>query len=173
LDAATMFTPQIAARVPGQPISRRIAVLMSFMHEYLHGIFDEAVVPREARPIKLADEDWSIYLALTEGFAVMNELLIIDKMVAARQELGLSDKDVADLKRRKQMRILTLRTDKDHYTLGTIYFWHKIYKQGGEAGMLEFLRSLDHSKISRIYVSDPEFLAVKGKPDAFKKYLAK
>lgn len=165
-----IFSPQTDARVPGEPIARRIAGLMVLAHEYSHGIFDEFVVPKEARPARMVGD--AVFYAMTEGFAVMSELLLIDKMAAARKELGLSEKDVADLIRRKNLRIMHLKREKDHYTFGTLYFWHKIYKEGGEAGMLDFLRSLNYQKISQVTLSDPALLAVKGKPAAFKKFLS-
>lgn len=126
-------------------MQRRISTLMVFFHEYAHGIFAET----------LGHGGWSTwigpYQTLDEGFAVMLELLLIDKLIGASQEFGFSAKDIEDLKNWKKGRLSSLRRERNHYTKGVLQFWHRVYKQGGEAAMLRFLHSLDDKKLESEY----------------------
>ena len=124
---------------PGRMLQHKIIALMIFFHEYAHGIFDQIL----SRPNQGWHRHEAAYDAVNEGFATLLELLLIDKLVEACIELGLSDRDIRDLKEWKRQHLWSLKKKKDTHTWGTFYFWHKIYKRAGEEGMLRVLHHLD------------------------------
>ena len=134
------------------PMQRRVSALVILLHEEAHQIFD-SVVPDKQRAIPGFTTD---YDALTEGFAVVVELLAIDKILAARKELELTEQDVQDMKHWKKGRLSSLRREKSHYTFGTLYFWHRVLKREGEGGLrrvLERLKSLPLADANFLYGS--------------------
>ena len=162
--------PEAGVTPPVRNIQGRIDTLLTFFHEYAHGIFDEAVFGRTGPwPLHVK----RAYSAMTEGFAVMLELLLTDKMVAAREELGLTDRDVADLVLWKKARLHSLRRKRNFYAFGTLGFWHKIYKQEGEAGMLQFLNDLDGPRILDMPQEDLGLRLSAGNVELLKAYLTK
>ena len=154
-------------------IQARVDLLVTFVHEYAHGIFDDVVFGREGHPLHYHSGDTPSYSAMTEGFAVMMELLMADKMIAAREELGLTDRDVADLKLWKTTRLHSLQRKDNHYTFGAFRFWHALSKKEGEAGMLRFLESLDGPRLFAVPLPDLGLRLSARNPALFKAYLAK
>ncbi|MFA6093149.1 MAG: hypothetical protein WCU88_08240 [Elusimicrobiota bacterium] len=140
-------------------ISANIARLVLLFHEYAHNILSLRV---HAPP--LPGEPHNAFEAINEGFAVMLELLMIDKAVAAREELGLTQQDASDLLEWKRGRLSSLRRLRNHYTKGTLGFWHGIYKQGGEAAMLKTLDGLSDKQL-RIPIEDSAFVLAAGEPE--------
>lgn len=126
--------------VTDAPVARKIDMTVAMFHEYAHGIFAEVVESRrEGNP--WAGEKAALK-ALDEGFAVFLELLVIDKMAAARVELGLSEAEVSDLRARKRARLAALRRNRNYYAEGT-FLWHRLYKREGEAGLSRVLEDFE------------------------------
>lgn len=137
----------------GRPISSRVARLVIAFHEYAHALFyaHTGALPRE----DMREE--TVLTAVNEGFAVMLELLVIDKMLAERASLGLSDEEAADLGAWKKQRIASLKRDRNMYTEGTLRVWHSVYRDGGEKAMLAMLGSLVPERMVGIPMSVPFF----------------
>ena len=142
-DANTLATENENSRTPfsGRPLQRKIVTLMIFFHEYAHAIFDHAV-PRTDSVRWLTGYD-----VANEGFATLLEILLVDKMVATRRELGLTERDIDDLKDWKRQRLWSLKQKKSQHTVGAFYVWHKVYKRGGEDAMLDLLQRLDSRQL--------------------------
>lgn len=126
-----------ASGMLGARMQRKVTALLTLVHERAHHLFERSLPAEEG-----AWSSITYYEALSEGFAVTIELLAADKMLAAREELGLSKQDVRDIREWKLRRLSYLRAKKNHYTFGTLYFWHRILKREGEAGVLRTLGRL-------------------------------
>lgn len=140
------------------PLSARLG---SLFHEYAHALFHV----RTRAPSVPRTEGDSAMEAVNEGFAVTLELLMIDKVLADHEGLGLSEEDLAGLSRFKKGRLLYLRQSRNHYTEGTLRFWHAIYRRGGEAAMLKMLDALDAERLARIPYTHLLFILAGGEPD--------
>lgn len=132
--------------------------LVTSFHEYAHALFYARTGSRRD-----STNAFTAFDAVNEGFAVMLELLMIDKAVASREELGLSDGEVADLKAWKRGRFSELRK-RTHYTEGTLRFWHRVYKTGGEEAMLRTLDGLAVERLQGVPLDHPVFMLSGGEP---------
>ena len=92
-------------------------------------------------------------------------------MASDRVTIDLTDQDVADLAAWKRFRLKSLKTNRNHYTWGTLHFWHALYKKEGEAGVLSLLQSLDHQKLHGLRLDSPAFWLMQDEPDLFIPYL--
>ncbi|HAH05542.1 MAG TPA: hypothetical protein DCM05_03300 [Elusimicrobia bacterium] len=156
-------------------IQRWVARTVTLFHEYSHGVFHE-LTPPISRGFSMPESDMirvDLAMVLDEGFAVMMETLLIDRMVENAKELGLTPEDVSDLKVRKTQRLLDMRHRRDHYTAGTYYFMHRLYKQEGAEGLLRFLKDLDMERLYTLYTYDPAYRLIQDSPTLFKAYLTK
>lgn len=156
--------------VPGLPtlmIPRRIDNLATFFHEMAHGVFDRAVPV----PDRFRTSLDSGFFALTEGFAVMLEMVMIDRLSVARAEFGLSDADVAALQASKRRRIQILRRVPNHLTEGTFNFWHAVYKREGVPGMMRVLERLDPVLVGAINRNSLEYRLIQDSPELFEAFL--
>lgn len=158
-------------RAPGpfpdrRPMSSRVARLIITFHEYAHALFYDHT---GAKPTEGMREE-TVLTAVNEGFAVMLELLVIDKALAARAELGLSEDEAQDMRRWKAGRIASLRRDKNQYTEGTLRVWHRLYREGGEKAMLAMLKSLVPERMVGIPMRTPAFSLAAGELSLLKAF---
>lgn len=142
-----------------EPMSGRMGRLVISFHEYGHALF---YAHTKAVPEYM--EAPTVQNAVNEGFAVLLELVMIDKVVADRKTLGLSPSEVKDLQRWKALRISSLKSLKNWYTEGTLGFWHKIYRGGGEKLMLETLDGLVPERMAGVPLDHPVFMLAAGSP---------
>jgi hypothetical protein len=155
--------------MPKLQVPRRIDSLVTFFHEMAHGVFDRAVPV----PDRFRTSLDSAFYALTEGFAVMLELVMIDRLSAARVEFGLSDADVSSLRASKRRRIQILRRVPNHLTEGTFHFWHGIYKRAGVTGMMQVLERLDPARVGALNRNSMEYRLIQDSPELFEALLTK
>lgn len=129
-------------RVPppfrGPALSRRVADLMTHLHEYVHLLFNDGLPDAFTKP---AAESTARH-ALTEGYALTVELAAIDRLVEDAALWKLSASDVGDLLSWKKSRLRWLRHG-GHYSAGLLHFLRPVYKRGGEATMARLLPRLD------------------------------
>ena len=149
--------PRILTPFGGTPrMAGHLVRLVTAFHEYAHALFYERTGSKPD-----SRNGYTALDAVSEGFAVTLELLMIDKALAAREELDLSDADVQDLRTWKRGRFAILRR-RDHYTEGTLRFWHGIFKKGGEAAVLSTLDSLSPERLQSVPVGHPAFFLAGG-----------
>jgi len=150
--------------------NRRIADLITMVHEYAHGIYCEIV----DRKNYSKNYYKTVNSSLNEGFAILVELLICDKLLVDSKQNGLNAKDEEDLKEWKKQRFGSLHTifrnrlkerkenlmcdlgDSDGmaYVEGIIKIMHKYYKHGGEKEIIDFLHQIDPQKTIAMKRSD-------------------
>ena len=145
-------------------VSQRVERFMLMGHEYAHVLFDDAVKKQENHA---AD---SAYAAMTEGFAVSVEQLLIDKMLSAPMASNLSPRDASDLLAISRARQTWLSAEDNHYSEG-ILSWRKAYEQGGETGVLGFLASLSARRMMKVQRADPAYQLALGDPELLSSYL--
>jgi len=151
--------------VPGLTrVQEKVEQLLEFAHEYAHVIFDEAVGKAVNHHIL------SAYSAMTEGFAVALEQLIIERTLKAPERLGLSERDAKDLTAVAAARWHWLANEDNHYAEG-ILSWRTAFKQGGIAGIQAFLSSLSSARMIETPRADPAYQLAAGDPDLLSAYL--
>ena len=152
---------------PGETrVQQKIEHLMELAHEYFHVLFDFAVRPKEDHPLH------SAYSAMTEGFAVSGEQLLIESLLDKAPTLGLGPRDAMDLSALARARSQWLDVADTHYAEGVLS-WRKAYDQGGAAGLLEFLSSLSASRMAAVPRSDPAYQLSLGDPKLLSGYLGR
>jgi hypothetical protein len=147
-------------------VQQKIEHLMEFAHEYFHVLFDSAVRRKENHP------PHSAYSALTEGFAVSGEQLLIKRLLDSAPSLGIGPRDAMDLSAIAQARSRWLDVEDNHYSEGIIS-WRKAYEQGGTTGLLEFLSSLSARRMIATPRSDPAYQLALGEPKLLSGYLGR
>jgi hypothetical protein len=147
-------------------VQQKIEHLMEFAHEYFHVLFDAAVRPKEDH------SPHSAYSAMTEGFAVSGEQLLIKRLLDTAPSLGLGPRDAMDLAATARARSEWLDVEDNHYSEG-ILSWRKAYDQGGAAGLLEFLSSLSARRMTAVPRSDPAYQLALGEPKLLAGYLGR
>jgi hypothetical protein len=147
-------------------VQQKIERLMLFAHEYFHVLFDSAVRRREDHA-----QD-SAFAAMTEGFAVSGEQLLIGRLIDSAPSLGLGPRDVMDLSAIARARSRWLDIEDNHYSEGIIS-WRKAYERGGAAGVLDFLSSLSAVRMTAVPRSDPAYQLALGEPKLLSAYLGR
>jgi hypothetical protein len=147
-------------------VQQKIEHLMEFAHEYFHVLFDSAVGRKENH------SPHSAYSAMTEGFAVSGEQLLIKRLLDMAPSLGLVPRDAMDLSAVAQARSRWLDVVDNHYSEG-ILSWRKAYERGGETGLLEFLSSLSARRMIAVPRSDPAYQLALGDPKLLAGYLGR
>lgn len=140
---------------------RRINDLILMIHEYAHGIFYEFTKKQKADGKENTTNEqkthyyFTLDAALNEGFAVLMETLIINRLIEHAEEFDLDQRDLSDLKHWKGERFLSLlkkqRIEKEKgeltkataYSQGFIRLMTKIYRSGGIDSIKEFLERID------------------------------
>jgi hypothetical protein len=150
----------------GTRVQQKIERLMEFAHEYFHVLFDSAVGRADSHP------PHSAYAALTEGFAVSGEQLLIERLLDLAPSLGLGPRDAMDLSAVARARSRWLDVEDNHYSEG-ILSWRKAYERGGAAGVLEFLSSLSARRMTAVPRSDPAYQLALGEPKLLSAYLGR
>lgn len=131
-------------------VSQKIGRLMEFAHEYFHVLFDSAVGRKENHA------PHSVYSAMTEGFAVTGEQLLVDRMLDRFPALGLGPRDASDLNAVARERSAWLDVEDNHYSEG-ILSWRDAYAKGGARGVLTFLSALSARRMTETPRSDPAY----------------
>ncbi len=139
----------------GPQIQHRIRRLIMGVHEYAHLLFDQAVRDEDGTPPPASLG--TAYASLSEGFAVMLELLADDRAAAHPDKLGLSAKDAKDLEIGMASRTRYLKLAKNHYTEGWLNFWLPIYEKSGTRGMADFLHRLYPEKLLGLSRASPQY----------------
>ncbi|HEX4046499.1 MAG TPA: hypothetical protein VH309_01620 [Elusimicrobiota bacterium] len=160
-EVPSAFGAQNAVRV-----QQKIEHLMEFAHEYFHVLFDSAAGR------KADHSPHSAYSAMTEGFAVSGEQLLIERLLAGAPELGLGPRDAMDLAAVASARSRWLDVEDNHYSEG-IASWRKAYEQGGATGVLRFLSSLSARRMAAVPRSDPAYQLALGEPELLSGYLGR
>ena len=140
-----------------QPYRRGIADLISFVHEYAHGIYDEIL----GTPASIKME--RVSRVLSEGFAVLLEILSLDHL--AEDGPGKwSKEDIDDLIRRRAQRVDWLQGALQPgasesliaYAEG-IELMTNVYRQGGLGAIRTFLESVSSQKADSLSRSNPKY----------------
>ncbi|HXS99053.1 MAG TPA: hypothetical protein VN915_00080 [Elusimicrobiota bacterium] len=147
-------------------VQQKIERLMEFAHEYFHVLFDTGVRRQENHPPQ------SAYAAMTEGFAVSGEQLLIKRLLDEAPSLGLGPRDAMDLAAIAAARSRWLDVEDNHYTEG-ILAWRKAYERGGAAGLVELLSSLSARRMIATPRSDPAYQLALGEPELLAGYLGR
>lgn len=154
----------------GQPnqtyVQQKIERLMQAAHEYFHVMFDRAV-RRDKSHIP-----HSAYTAMTEGFAVSGEQLLIGRLLDSILPLGLGARDAMDLAALARARSHWLDLKDTPYAEGVLS-WRKAYGRGGLPGLLEFLSSLSASRMAAVPRWDPAYQLALGEPTLLSAYLGR
>ena len=147
-------------------VQQKMERLMEFAHEYFHVVFDAAVGRTENHPMH------SVFAAMTEGFAVSGEQLLIEKLLDNVLPLGLGPRDAADLLAISRARRDWLDVNDNHYSEG-ILAWRKAYAQAGLKGILELLGSLSAHRMAATPRSDSAYQLALGEPKLVAAYVGK
>lgn len=136
---------------------RGVVDLIFFVHEYAHALFDRFLgVPAET-------DVQCVSRALSEGFAVLLEILILDEL--SREPDGDAFYRV-DLEKRRRQRVEWLRRVLDPdpapalqaYAEGT-EIMVGVYRQGGVEAVKSFLLGLNPARASALQRSHPDYRA--------------
>jgi len=170
---------------------RRIADLVNAIHEYAHALYSEETGGMETEKLLPPDiHKTTADAALTEGFAVMIELLSCDMLAADADKLGLDERDLRDLQEWRNGRMIYMlqthraahsANEKERkwgtkamiYAEGTVKIFHKLYKAGGMAKVIEFLHSIDRKKASATKRTSEEYREALGKPEKLRRLFGK
>lgn len=151
--------------LPGSTrVQQKIERLMEYVHEYAHVLFDAAVRREENHPPR------SAYSAMTEGFAVGVERLLIERLLDRVPALGLTPRDARDLSALSSARRRWLAARDTHYSEGELP-WRRAFENGGETGLLAFLASLSARRMISISRADPAYQLALGDPKLLSAYL--
>ena len=147
-------------------VQQKIEHLLEYAHEYFHVLFDDAVRPKKNHPAH------SVYSAMTEGFAVAGEQLLVGRMLDLAPSLNLGPRDTLDLSAVSRARREWLDVSDNHYSEGIIS-WRKAYEDGGTKGVLAFMAALSARRMSAIPRSDPAYQLALGDPTLLAAYLGR
>lgn len=148
----------------GRFLRRGISDLVSFVHEYAHGIFDKTLgVPASIKLDRVAR-------SLSEGFAVLCELLAIDILLRMDAHHAFEN-DHAELAWRRSQRIDWLQTiltpDAEPATWAYaegVELMSGLFREGGLEKILSFLKSLEANKANGLSRQHPSYREAIGKP---------
>jgi hypothetical protein len=140
-------------------VQSKIEQLFTSVHEYAHAVFDDAV----GRDIGRRPPE-TAYDAMTEGFAVEVERLVLAGMLRDAKTLGLSARDVTDIRGILKTRRQWLIEEESPYAEGAPV-WAKAHATGGEAGMLALLSSLRSKRLMETKRSDGLYQLSLGDPE--------
>ncbi|NNN04982.1 MAG: hypothetical protein HKL90_03685 [Elusimicrobia bacterium] len=147
-------------------VQQKIEHLMEFAHEYFHVLFDSAVRPKVNHPAH------SVYSAMTEGFAVSGEQILVERLLDHAPDLGLGPRDAMDLAAVSRARRQWLDTEDNHYSEG-VQSWRKAYEEGGVKGMIAFLSSLSAQRMIAVPRSDAAYQLALGDHKLLAAYLGR
>lgn len=150
---------------PGRArVQEKVERLMEVSHEYLHVIFDAVVGRRADHPMH------SAYAAVTEGFAVGGEQLLVERLLDHAPALGLGPRETMDLSTLAAARREWLDTEDTHYAEGLLA-WRDAYARGGLAGLSSLLASLSARRMAAVPRSDPAYQLALGDHELLAAYL--
>ena len=147
-------------------VQQKIERFMQYSHALAHVLFDAAVLKTEKHLPR------SAYAAMTEGFAVALEQILIERMLAQPVALQLSPRDAMDISAIWSVRMQWLASMDTPYSEG-ILSWRKAYERGGEKGMATFLAALSARRLTDTMRSDPVYQLTLGDPALLSSYLGK
>lgn len=133
---------------------RKVVDLINLIHEYSHGLLSELAN-------KVKDQNnhetqyWTADKTINEGFATLIELETIKLLLRDSKELNLSQSDIMDLQKYKELRMkfLDKRADyKDGYNL-----IKKVFDEKGIEGVKFYIQNMDRNKNMMIRNDSPEY----------------
>lgn len=151
---------------PTHPVQQKIEQLAHYLHEFSHVLFD-AAVRKQANHFRD-----STHTAMSEGFAVTAERLLIEGLLANAPALGLSPRDALDLRRVHEARQRWLREEDTQYSEGEP-LWRRAYESGGEDALRSLLSSLSVERLIQLRRSDPAYQLSLGDDELVRAYLGK
>lgn len=153
--------------LPGRArVQQKIEQLMEVAHETFHVVFD-AVAGRRGD-----HAPHSAYSAMTEGFAVGGEQLLVERMLEQAPMLGLGPRDTMDLSALAAARREWLDLEDTHYAEGLIPF-RRAYAAGGAQGLMAFAASLSARRMAEVPRSDPAYQLSLGDHELAAAYLGR
>lgn len=149
----------------GARVQQKIARLVALVHERAHAVFDDLLPdgPRE-RPAG------SVYMAMTEGFALTVERLVIDGLLGEPERWRLSPRDSSDLLAIARGRRDYLLLHDTHYAEGD-RIWRAVLEGGGQPGARDFAARLSSARMAELPRSDPAYQLALGDPELLSSYL--
>lgn len=147
-------------------VQRKVERFMLVGHERAHAVFDDAVGRRGDHSMQ------SAYAAMTEGFAVTAERLLIDRLLADPFAWGLGPRDAADLLAIHGARERWLAAVDTHYSEGFLP-WSRALASEGEDGVLAFLARLSASRMAEVPRADPAYQLAAGDLELLAAYLGR
>jgi hypothetical protein len=146
-------------------VQAKIEQIITSVHEFAHAVFDDAT------GAKVADRpDATAFDAMTEGFAVKVEQLVLAGMLRDERELGLSARDAADIRAVLAARRRWLAEEDTHYAEGTPV-WDKAHDVGGEKAMAELLSSLKAKRLMEVRRADAVYQLSLAGPETARAHL--
>lgn len=166
LETGGMLESQSIGTTSEHRYQRKIHDLIVAVHEYAHGVYEQNVHSRAKQKLAEVIEQDAYYAtvdaAYNEGFAILVEFLIVNKLLLYADTLGLGERDIEDLRwwksqrfeslirmRRHEKQLQTERNDATYLFKGTAYsegfvrIFSRQYREGGTAKVNEFLESID------------------------------
>jgi hypothetical protein len=145
-------------------VQQKIEQLMLMGHEYAHVIFDAAVGRTDNH------QPASAYSAMTEGFALTAEQLLIERLLARPDAFGFKPQDAMDLAALASARRNWLAAADTHYAEGA-QPWRLAFERGGDLGLRAFLSGLSPRRMAATQRSDPAYQLAVAEPDLLAAYL--
>jgi hypothetical protein len=145
-------------------LQAKIEQLVTFVHEFAHALFDHAVRSPGERAA------YTAYDAMTEGFAVTLEQAMVERLLAAPAEAGLSERDVRDLTRLAQARRAWLAQEDTHYAEGVLALG-RLHQEEGDEGLAAFIGALRAERLTALPRTSPAYQLALGRPGLLKALL--
>ena len=163
----------------GNIVKRKITDTVTMAHELTHGIY-EKLVRKKVDMSKVEHYHSTADHAINEGFAVLMELLMADKLISNAKDLDFNEKDIRQFQECKRGRLSRLIKEKNGYTEGSYQILHRVFVEGAGRGnerdvhkgllaVREFLDTLDVQKTINIKRDSPEYKQAlkEGSPQKF------
>ncbi|MCK5320588.1 hypothetical protein KAJ61_04315 [Candidatus Parcubacteria bacterium] len=155
--------------------SRKTHDLITMIHEYSHGIFDELIGLKEQRPKNQAE---TAYRSIAEGFSVLMEFLFCS-MKESEYPDDFSEKDLKDLKTWKKQRMHAFNHVYKKYKSNLsktanielsyrdgFAFMYKLYKSNDIEYVKNFIEKIDFKKAFKIKANSDEYKEALNDPNA-------
>jgi len=158
--------PSAVGEAPRIRVQSKIEQLFTSVHEYAHAVFDDATDRTVGeRPAETA------YDAMTEGFAVTVEQVVLEGMLRDAAALGLTPRDAADVRAILAKRRAWLQEqDSTAYAEG-VPVWGKAWTAGGEDALLALLGALKAERLMAVRRADALYQLSLAGPETARAYL--
>lgn len=146
-------------------LRRGVSDLISFVHEYAHATYDALLGVPAATDVNCANRSFS------EGFAVLFELLTIDRLLELPEGQRLKG-DEEDLKLRRQQRVAWLQKVLESEPLSVAHLAYaegtelmaQLHRAGGLTRVLSFVKAVNPNKANALSRNHPDYRAAVGDP---------